>query len=493
MEIPITKPAVDFDQHLATQENERIIFSAKFGNGKTYFLKKFFENNPSYDAIHLFPIKYSVASNEDIFELIKYDVLFNLLGKDVEFEKINIPHIDTLLSFAGNNAHEIIAPFIKLIPSLGNSVFSIYEKLYSLYNDYLKAHEAIQINEEQKAIEYLRSFTQVKGNIYEEDFFTQLIKDLVNQLKKTIEGTVENKKTVLIIDDLDRIDPDHIFRILNVFSAHFDVDKNGNKFDFDKIILVCDIVNIRKIFSNRFGADVDFTGYIDKFYSKEVFLFDNRDLVVESINDVLNTIVLPKNFANLSIFKPQHPAMVNLSYILCGFIYYDAINLRTIVKLENTPYNPKIYQPKLPLISHRYTNNSFDILLIIDFLFYLFSDIDQIIEACDKCKIFTTKSYDVYTKSSFPRFILPLLDIEQHQFKSNDEQAQNTKFTYTIENVDISYSPRIFRNGFNDNYQCNISTVAQKSKPDESPADYDYFLLLKKLLVKIKKENIIPL
>ena len=41
--------------------------------------------------------------------------------------------------------------------------------------------------------------------------------NLIDQLKK------DGKKTVLIIDDLDRIDPEHIFRLLNVFAAHLDI------------------------------------------------------------------------------------------------------------------------------------------------------------------------------------------------------------------------------------------------------------------------------
>lgn len=63
---------------------------------------------------------------------------------------------------------------------------------------------------------------------------------------------------MLVVEDLDRIDPAHLFRILNVFSAHIDYCYKygnkaedsiaGNKFGLDNIVLVCDFSNIRKLF-----------------------------------------------------------------------------------------------------------------------------------------------------------------------------------------------------------------------------------------------------
>ena len=47
-------------------------------------------------------------------------------------------------------------------------------------------------------------------------------------IKKIIPSYEESKKFVLVIDDLDGLDPEDIFRILNVFSAFNDVD-SGEK------------------------------------------------------------------------------------------------------------------------------------------------------------------------------------------------------------------------------------------------------------------------
>jgi tRNA A37 threonylcarbamoyladenosine biosynthesis protein TsaE len=54
--IDISKQKDVFKEHLGLEQNERIIFSAKFGDGKTTFLREFFKNNPEYNAIHLYPV-----------------------------------------------------------------------------------------------------------------------------------------------------------------------------------------------------------------------------------------------------------------------------------------------------------------------------------------------------------------------------------------------------------------------------------------------------
>src|SRR5699024_5058859 len=108
-------------------------------------------------------------------------------------------------------------------------------------------------DEQASVIVYLEGFTKQVGSIYEEDFYSQLILQLVDQLKSLQSDTKESKETILIIDDLDRIDPDHIFRILNVLSAQIDRPGFDNKFGFDKIVLVFDQYNVRNIFENRYG------------------------------------------------------------------------------------------------------------------------------------------------------------------------------------------------------------------------------------------------
>lgn len=79
--IDISQNIQDFKQVF---ENEsRIIFSAKFGDGKSYFLKEFMksydEKKNDYYFITLHPVNYVVEENRDVIEYIKRDILFQLI------------------------------------------------------------------------------------------------------------------------------------------------------------------------------------------------------------------------------------------------------------------------------------------------------------------------------------------------------------------------------------------------------------------------------
>src|SRR5690606_38851151 len=87
-ELSIEAEASRFKQHINLENNQRILFSGIFGLGKTYFIEKFFrEHEESYILIKLNPVNYSVSNNEDIFELIKFDIGFQLLSKNPDFDK----------------------------------------------------------------------------------------------------------------------------------------------------------------------------------------------------------------------------------------------------------------------------------------------------------------------------------------------------------------------------------------------------------------------
>src|SRR5690606_19310650 len=139
----------------------------------------------------------------------------------------------------------------------------------------------IERDDSKELKNFLTTFTEKKGTYREENSITDLLCKLIDSLKLNN----PKKEIVLLIDDLDRIDPEHIFRIMNVFSAHFDhYDQKGeNKFGFDKVVVVCDINNVRGIFHNRYGVNIDFSGYIDKFYSNEIFEYDFAQVITHNL------------------------------------------------------------------------------------------------------------------------------------------------------------------------------------------------------------------
>ena len=115
-------------------------------------------------------------------------------------------------------------------------------------------------------------------SVLEEDFVTKIIQDSIDNYKKEN----QEKRVVLVIEDMDRLDPAHLFRILNVFSSHLDTNEkyfvrsNGNyfynKFHFDNVVFVMDFGNTEKIFKHFYGNDTDFKGYIEKFITRKVQL-----------------------------------------------------------------------------------------------------------------------------------------------------------------------------------------------------------------------------
>ena len=80
--IPVDDAMLRFENHLFS--HDRVILSAKFGDGKTFFLNKFKEKctmdaESPFEFITLYPVNYQVLGNKDVFELIKHDVLLQII------------------------------------------------------------------------------------------------------------------------------------------------------------------------------------------------------------------------------------------------------------------------------------------------------------------------------------------------------------------------------------------------------------------------------
>jgi hypothetical protein len=284
-EIPLSNPEEEFQTHLDNYDNAKIVFSAPFGSGKSYFLDYFFSKRElEYEVFKVYPVNYSVASNEDIFKYIKADLLFQLMGKDVAFDKVKFSNKEHWESFLFFNSDKIIVDIFHKLSHLDSSA-TIISKTVLAFEQLAKRVEEFKSEHQQDdfglARKYLETVFEKEGSLFEDNFYTQMIRQLLERLKES-----HSKKSVLVIEDLDRMDPDHIFRILNVISAHYDTFKYGiseeeenshNKFGFDKIIVVCDVKNIKAIFEHRYGKNADFAGYFNKFFSSTVFGFNNTD------------------------------------------------------------------------------------------------------------------------------------------------------------------------------------------------------------------------
>lgn len=328
-----TKPTETFSEHLKLDDNERIIFSGRFGIGKSTFLNHYFEKEKAnYNVIHLYPVNYSVLQNEDIFRYIKYDILLRLLTitpKDSNDQYNYIGFFDGLGSHIIENSRSLFSTFLLLIPELGEQLNQFSKELGQFWKDFKDAPKSETEIENKEIYQFISDIHSKESGIYETGELTQIIQNGLRKLKN-----VENEN-ILIIDDLDRIDPAHIFRILNVFSAHFD-DRNGNsknKFGFDKIILVCDIDNIRNIYAAIYGSNTDFNGYVDKFFSKEIYRFDNKENIL-GIIDKLIPIIKINNKYEINFEKDSHLSVKFLKDIIYKCIASNYLNLRNLLKLR---------------------------------------------------------------------------------------------------------------------------------------------------------------
>lgn len=283
------------------ENNRRSILSAPFGEGKSFFLNEFRQAiSGEYDIITLYPTNYQVCDNKDILEYIKRDILLGILALDDSIlQSFTKPNIQILKEVISKNSDDII----DCIPDISIGIFgngiqvspkAVAKTIKNIFNQY----KSFRISNRNILNKYLDEFENEKGTIYEFDPISRLICDTVNRLKEN------ERKIALVIEDLDRIDPGHIFRILNIFSAHFSQwdgydDGKTNKFGFDKILIVCDYDNIENIYHHLYGEKTDFDGYISKFSSGKVFRYSLRHKMQEYLKDCINEYLNSDIIANL--------------------------------------------------------------------------------------------------------------------------------------------------------------------------------------------------
>lgn len=286
--ISVTSKVEDFKKYL--RSTNRAILSARFGDGKSTFLREFTEKTKGqYIFFTLNPLHYQVSDNKDIFEYVKRDLLMQMLSYTI-LEEAEYSNWLMLYSFVGSNQFAILEDIVDSVPDIDipgmstktfSKPFSNLLKNIRKFRDYKK--EIGEKSNAKTSENFISAFNKSKGSIYEFDAITQLLCCINKQIKQEN----KRKKIVLIVEDLDRIDPAHIFRILNILSAHieryqpgvdeYEMTQGENKFMFDKILLVCDHRNIEHIFHHFYGHETDFNGYISKFSSHNPFEYSLKD------------------------------------------------------------------------------------------------------------------------------------------------------------------------------------------------------------------------
>ena len=402
--IDTKKIFAEFDAHLANEQNERILFSSAFGTGKSTFLSEYFNDRAGYNVFKIYPVSYSVANNEDIFELIKYDVLFQLFerAEEGQLHLINEDYSQILayqFKFLTQADYSpILYRLLELADKTGkySAIEKVVEETRKQYHKFKAEHK----DEEELIFQFLYQQYSKKGSPKENDLVSQLIRDLLMRLKisdgeisddtavadgshlcaqdsapsDTAEPEIEN---VLIIDDLDRLDPEHIFRLFNVFSVNFGCSEVENKFGFDKIIFVCDLENIRKIYAHRYGEGVDFGGYINKFYSTTPFLFDTNQFLAQYLSEILEGFNFTEEvigFSDAGESRSSNTFLI-LRTVLLDLITQKKVNLRKLLYADVGTFSNK---PFGFTAAERFLPSQFPVLVLFHTLKMLFDSVGEV-------------------------------------------------------------------------------------------------------------------
>ena len=287
--IPMDDAIKDFENHL--KGHPRTILSAKYGDGKSVFLSAVEKKLKSkYVFLKLYPVNYQVEENQGIFDYIKRDLLFQLYGQGMVPDEYVIPDEIASYFFLQSNWDEFAKETLQCLSYLDASnttkaTLGALKFLVSMREKY-KEYKEFRDNGGDRGVildKFLSAFN--KKGIYEADPMTGILCDIVETWKRNH----PKKKICLIFEDMDRIDPAHIFRILNVVSAHMDygykygvspvnTSLSGNKFGVDNIVICLDYNNLHHIYSHFYGPDACFDGYIGKFSDKGFFPYSIKAL-----------------------------------------------------------------------------------------------------------------------------------------------------------------------------------------------------------------------
>jgi hypothetical protein len=491
--IPIDEQAKIFKQHLDEPGNDRVIFSGAFGMGKTYFLDKYFNSYESeYLAIKLAPVNYSISSNEDIFQLIKYDILFELAAihkLPLEGEEINWDVAAGVMLPA--KAEAIIQSFMPLLPLLNKPTEAIPLVFTALTAWLATSKEIIKQRKEASQETEVISFGEAVAAKYqlELDYITTFLENGLNR----IAADQKKKYKVLIIDDLDRIDPEHIFRLFNIFSAHLDYHKSSqNKFGFDKVIFVCDIHNIRNIFHTKYGMDTDFTGYVDKFFSKEVYYFSNELEIGRAVDFIIASFEFEKSrdeYFEQNILQGRDYRDVGImQVVLTELVLSGALKIRRLKE----SYGSRFLLPVKSLTvlipdygTQQISYRQLPALVAIEILSRIMGGGQTLLNALNTLiryrKSQEYQEIQAKRKDWLIGSLLPIVDYDNHKFRRESfDRGRLYSFAYSPQ-YSVQYSLLLAQSGGNYYF----------GKTSEDATHIDFFLLLRQTVEVLMRDGLL--
>lgn len=333
---------------------------------------------------------------------------------------------------------------------------------------------------------YINLGLKRQGSIFEDDLITQTIRAYITSAKK-------EKNSVLIIDDFDRLDPEHIFRLLNIFSLHNDYLNStyNNKFGFDKIIIVCDIDEIKNFYHYKYGPNANFQGYIEKFCSSKFHRFSIEEAVINFINN------------KLSINYLSEDSKVVLNLILTHLINTRNITLRSLMKyqfvkeftdfeLERKIFRLEEYCNKCSFIESNHikiSSKTFPFIKVLSILINITGDLKKFQEIFDQYRNIKTASK---IESKFSSVIVRQVVLLSHLSRNHNKfeklciTAKDTSNRYCHHQINKKHfdTPQVFC--FGKSYNVNL----QWSKEKKYDGSENYFQNSRVLVNKSPESSI---
>ena len=351
---------------------------------------------------------------------------------------------------------------------IGSLTDGLVQVLNAVKNDYKKFKEEKNDNEFNQIMSFLYGKISIVGTPYEQDHISNIINEILGRLKKD----TDNLKTVLLIDDFDRIDPEHTFRLLNIFASQCDPQSlRGMKFNFDHVIIVCDVNNIRYFFHHKYGMNTDFNGYIDKFYCKEIFNFDIKWKFIDKLKDFLSPL------QSNSLIKPI--AWEATKNVIEELINRGEINLRNAHRFNSISIKMESYIAA-DIIMNK-TDPAVTMFNILSAVLSGEAELERIINKYNSLNLmYSTSSNLFYTAG----ILFHIIDHKNTKFRI----GQGTSIANRIGN--FCYSCKSFGD-FREGYILRIMKIEEASTATAYSSDFFPFWYLMKTAYDSRKQYLI--
>lgn len=295
-----------FTECFQEKGNRVQFFSARFGMGKSTFLQEYFrEKTKEYEVFTIYPVNYVISSNENVVKYLRYDIALEMIGRGYYSlaEYTALEKIGGMVQFKSKEiTYACFKEIIKGAAHLGKNLLPPLKK--EIADATIKAVEGIskelsnQYREFENNVDETKVFGKFReevqfGELYGNDFAYRLIEVAIRRVKES-KVDEKDKEAVLIVEDLDRLDPEHTFRLLNVFAAHLieEEREEHQSLPFDKVVFVGDYNNLISIYHHRFGSKTDSTGYFNKFFSRSVFDFLPTESIWSFVSELIDSMGL---------------------------------------------------------------------------------------------------------------------------------------------------------------------------------------------------------